>query len=166
MSISKKTLSQVKRQIFSAQAEEARKAAEAGEAPPPQAPSAREQMKQARLSAREAFRERGPRPMKAVKAALLEALPPPPAREFNLVDGALVTLSKNAVGFRLGASADPYIPLKKGDMGVLLYRDLAGKRVGTRASRSAPLCHVMMAGAVVELPQAVIRAVDESESAD
>lgn len=169
MSISKKTLSQVKRQIFTAQAEEARKAAEAGEPPPPQAPSAREQLKQARLSARQAFRERGPRPMKVVKAAVAEALPPPAVRQFNLVDGALVKLSKNAIGFRLGADVNPYVSLQKGDMGVLLYRDLVsnGTRARpTRSARHAPLCHVMMAGAVVELPQSVIRAVEETDSDD
>lgn len=175
MTISKKDLRQVKRQIHAARVEELTKALEEGDQQKLDqlntGPTKREQMNQARMAARQTFREKQKQSeaeaLRAVKNHIVAQ--PVPVREFNLIDGALVTLSKNVVGFRLGVSVDPYIPLKKGDMGVLLYRDLVSNRAAarpTRAARHAPLCHVMIAGSVVELPQSVLRAAVDEDSAE
>lgn len=131
-------------------------------------PSPRQALAQARQAGRKARNE-------AIAARTAEAGPSPvkptrptprvkPAPQFNLIEGSLVTLAKSTIAFRLGAETNPYIPLQKGAVGVLMYRDLVSSRTSarpTRAARHAPLCHVMMGGAVVEIPQSVIRACDE-----
>ena len=174
MSISKKSLIQAKRQMHLARVEELTKAVEAGDQQKLDqlntGPTKREQMNQARMAARQTFREKQKNSeaeaLRAVKNHIVAQ--PPPVREFNLADGALVTLSKNVVGFRLGVSVDPYIPLKKGDMGVLLYRDLVSRGTASRGRgrRGTPLCHVMMGGSIVEMPLSVIRAAADDDEAE
>lgn len=175
MPISKKNLAQVKRQIYAARVEELTKALESGDQEKLDqlntGPSKREQMTQARMAARQAFREKQKHTeaeaLRAVKKHIIAQ--PPTVIEFNLAEGSLVVLSKNTTGFRLGAETNPYVVLQKGEMGVLLYRDLVSKRTSaspTRAARHAPLCHVMMAGAVLELPQSVLRAAVDEDAAE
>lgn len=103
--------------------------------------------------------EAGPSPVKPTR-------PTPrvkPAPQFNLIEGGLVTLVKSTIAFRLGAETNPYIHLQKGDVGVLMHRDLVSRELRRRREwgTKTPLCHVMVAGAVVELPQSAVRACDE-----
>lgn len=133
-------------------------------------PSPRQALAQARQAGRKARNEAiaartveaGPSPVKPTRAEARAK----PAPQFNLADGCLVTLVKNAIAFRLGAETNPYIPLQKGDVGVLMHRDLVSR--GGRRSRGVwgtktPLCHVMVAGAVVELPQSAVRACEAGD---
>lgn len=174
MPISKKNLAQVKRQIYTARVEEMTKALESGDQEKLDqlntGPSKREQMTQARMAARQAFREKQKHTeaeaLRAVKKHIIAQ--PPTVIEFNLAEGSLVVLSKNTTGFRLGAETNPYVVLQKGEMGILLYRDLVSRGTASRGQgrRGTPLCHVMMSGTVVELPQSVLRAAVDEDSAE
>lgn len=132
-------------------------------------PSPRQALAQARLAGRKARNE-------AIAARMAEAGPSPvkptrpgprvkPTPQFNLIEGSLVTLAKSTIAFRLGAETNPYIPLQKGAVGVLMYRDLVSRGTSPRGRgrRGTPLCHVMVAGAVVELPQSVVRACEAGD---
>lgn len=174
MTISKKDLRQVKRQIHAARVEELTKALEEGDQQKLDqlntGPTKREQMNQARMAARQTFREKQKQSeaeaLRAVKNHIVAQ--PAPVMKFNIAEGSLVTLSKNTIGFRLGVEMNPYIPLQKGDVGVLMYRDLVSRGTASRGRgrRGTPLCHVMMGGSIVEMPLSVIRAAADDDEAE
>lgn len=131
--------------------------------------SPREALTQARLAGRKArneaiaarMAEAGPSPVKPTRAEARAK----PAPQFNLIEGSLVTLAKSTIAFRLGAETNPYIPLQKGAVGVLMYRDLVSRGTSPRGRgrRGTPLCHVMVAGSIVELPQSMVRGCDAGD---
>jgi len=131
--------------------------------------SHRQAMAQARQAGRTARKE-------AIAARQLEAPAPQakparpvvrvkPAIQHRLSVDGLVTLSKPAVGFRLGTEKDPYVSLQKGTVGVLVAL-VSGRSVNLRARRirQEQLCHVMTPMGIVELPVGVVRSCDEDEA--
>lgn len=134
--------------------------------------SPREALTQARMAGRKARNE-------AIAARLAEqgAQPAKPIRpqtrvkpiiEHRLSMDGLVTLSKPTIGFRVGATIDPYIPLQKGAVGMLVARNIWHATRDRSGRRSRPgreeLCHVMLPAGIVELPVSVVRDCGSEES--
>ena len=61
----------------------------------------------------------------------------------------------------MGATIDPYIPLQKGAVGMLVARNIWRATRDRSGRRSRPgreeLCHVMLPAGIVELPVSVVR---------
>lgn len=75
----------------------------------------------------------------------------------RLTQDGLVTVSKAVIGFRLGDMPNPFIPVTKGEVGVLVARDIW--RMGAKGVVDArgELCHVMLPTGIVELPVSSVR---------
>lgn len=74
-----------------------------------------------------------------------------------LTKDGLVTVSKAIIGFRLGEVPNPFVPVAKGEVGVLVARDIW--RMGAKGAidRRGELCHVMLSTGIVELPVSSVR---------
>lgn len=118
----------------------------------------RQALAQARLAGRQARNE-------AIAARMAEAGPSPvkpprpaertkPLVEHRLTVDGLVTLSRATIGFRVGATVDPYVPLQKGAVGVLVARNIWARR---SPKRRMELCHVMLPAGIMEIPVSMVR---------
>lgn len=85
-----------------------------------------------------------------------------------LTKDGLVTVSKAIIGFRLGEVPNPFVPVAKGEVGVLVARDIWRTGVKGVIDRRGELCHVMLSTGIVELPVSSVRDVgnDEEEGAE
>lgn len=84
----------------------------------------------------------------------------------RLTQDGLVTVSKAVIGFRLGVATNPFIPVTKGEVGVLVARDIW--RMGAKGvvDPRGELCHVMLSTGIVELPVSSVRDLsDDGEEA-
>ncbi len=151
----------VRRQVKVTRAQEIQEPGEATISP-------REALTQARMAGRKARNE-------AIAARLAEqgAQPAKPIRpqarvkpiiEHRLSMDGLVTLSKPIIGFRVGATNDPYIPLQKGAVGMLVARNIWHATRRRSGLGREELCHVMLPAGIVELPVSVVRDCGSEES--
>lgn len=74
-----------------------------------------------------------------------------------LTKDGLVTVSKAIIGFRLGEVPNPFVPVAKGEVGVLVARDIWRMGVKGAIDRRGELCHVMLSTGIVELPVSSVR---------
>ena len=128
-------------------------------------------MAQARMAGRklkrqvlaERLAESGVKPVKLTGRVI-----PRQVTKHVLTKDGLVTVSKAIIGFRLGEVPNPFVPVAKGEVGVLVARDIW--RMGAKGviDRRGELCHVMLSTGIVELPVSSVRDVgnDEEEGAE
>ena len=128
-------------------------------------------MAQARMAGRklkrqvlaERLAESGVKPVKLTGRVI-----PRQVTKHVLTKDGLVTVSKAIIGFRLGEVPNPFVPVAKGEIGVLVARDIW--RMGSKGviDRRGELCHVMLSTGIVELPVSSVRDVgnDEEEGAE
>lgn len=138
------------------------------EAPEADTVSPRAAMAQVRLAGRKARNEaiaarQSERDTTPVKPVRPEARVKPIVEHRLSVDG-LVTLSKPTIGFRVGATIDPYIPLQKGAVGMLVARNIWRATRRRSGLGREELCHVMLPAGIVELPVSVVRDCGSEES--
>lgn len=128
-------------------------------------------MAQARMAGRklkrqvlaERLAESGVKPVKLTGRVI-----PRQVTKHVLTKDGLVTVSKAIIGFRLGEVPHPFVPVAKGEVGVLVARDIW--RMGAKGvvDRRGELCHVMLSTGIVELPVSSVRDVgaDEEEGSE
>lgn len=117
-------------------------------------------MAQARMAGRklkrqvlaERLAESGVQPVKLTGRVI-----PRQVTKHMLTKDGLVTVSKAIIGFRLGEVPNPFVPVAKGEVGVLVARDIW--RMGAKGAidRRGELCHVMLSTGIVELPVSSVR---------
>lgn len=127
-------------------------------------------MAQARMAGRklkrqvlaERLAESGVQPVKLTGRVI-----PRQVTKHMLTKDGLVTVSKAIIGFRLGEVPNPFVPVAKGEVGVLVARDIWRKGVKGAIDRRGELCHVMLSTGIVELPVSSVRdAGSEEEGAE
>jgi len=142
MSIKKKTLAQVKRQVFAA-----RSGGEGSEGSPDSGgPTLREQRNMARLAGRQVQTE-------AARS-----------KEYALKEGDLVTVNGTTSGYVLSNKISPWIALPKGTTGVLVVQDPIDP-TGRVAQRKG-ICHVSFPVGLVEITSAALRNASDTEDSD
>lgn len=152
MSITKKKLAEVKRQVFAARVEAA-----------PSGPTAREQRNMARLAARQMKAEAGKPGAVRLEVAPTHA-PQRPTREYALKEGDLVTVNGTTAGYMLTNKTSSWIALPKGTTGVLVVQDPIDP-TGRVAQRKG-ICHVSFPVGLVEVTTAALRNASDVEDSD
>lgn len=128
-------------------------------------------MAQARMAGRklkrqvlaERLAESGVQPVKLTGRVI-----PRQVTKHMLTKDGLVTVSKAIIGFRLGEVPNPFVPVAKGEVGVLVARDIWRTGAKGAIDRRGELCHVMLSTGIVELPVSSVRDVgnDEEEGSE
>lgn len=154
MSIPKKKLADVKRQVFKARAAE-----EKAEDHVP-TPARREQLFSARMAARQVKTSaRQTRPKKVI-----EFTPQADNRmRFNLEVDSLVRINRDAICIQASTdAAAPWVAVKKGSIGVLISRYIERRHEGVR-SVEFEMGHVMLPQGLLKVDLALMRGADEPE---
>ena len=99
-----------------------------------------------------------------VEAAMLTGrVIPRQVTKHVLTQDGLVTVSRAIIGFRLGGMPNPFIPVIKGEVGVLVARDIWRVDAKGIVDRRGELCHVMLSTGIVELPVSSVRDIGNDE---
>lgn len=156
MSIPKNKLADVKRQVFKARAAEEK---EEGHVP---TPTRREQLRNARMAAPVTVSSWRARPQKTIDYVA----PAAPRMLFNLEVDSLVRINRDTICLQASPDAvAPFVPVKKGDIGVLIARASSRRRRGGPGGRAVEyeVGHVMLPQGLLEVDLAYLRGADEPE---